>query len=1093
MFEVADGFEVNLFAESPMLAKPIQINFDPQGRLWIASSSVYPQIQPGQPADDKVVVLEDKDRDGYAEKSTVFADGLLIPTGVAPGDGGVYVGQSTELLHFKDNDGDGKADQRRVVLSGFGTEDTHHIVHTLRWGQDGQLYFNQSIYIHSHIETPHGVRRLNSGGVWHLRPPTLELGVYLKGFCNPWGHEFDHFGQSFVTDGAGFQGVSFSIPGATYFTYANMRRELKSISPGNYPKFCGLEIVRSRHFPEDWQGNAVTCDFRAHRIVRFGIEEQGSGYVTRALPDLLRTTNVAFRPIDVKLGPDGALYIADWSNPIIQHGEVDFRDPRRDHEQGRIWRVSTKGRPLVKSPNFGSLNNLQLLEFTASPNAYEQQQARRVLHERGHAIQKDLARWTQSQQGSFALLEALWLYQGIDNVEPGLLQKVLRSNDGRVRAAAVRVLSFWHSRVRDPVGLLAERIVDEHPRVRLEAMRALAQIPGTRSAELVLSALERPMDPFLDYGLWLSINDLAPSWVAAVKSGEWKIAGREKQLEFALGAIQPELAAEVLGLVLPDKIFPRDGAGRWIELVGSAGNQPQLNRLFAQTIEGGFDGVASVRALQALNEAARKRSMKPSGSLAGLTSLFQNSNADVQEQAIRLAGSWKLKQSVPTLLKLISAESTPDRVRGAGFDALREIGGSDVMAGVLPLTTKAQPAATRRQAILCLAALDLDQATPKAVELLAETTNENDALDFWRSLLGIKGAGSKLAPALPKADLPAVMAKTGLRAAREGGRNEPELVWALTRGANLEEQTLTAAELQQLATRVTSDGNPARGENVFRRKELACFTCHAIGGVGGKVGPDLTSIGTSAQPDYLIESMLYPNRKIKEGYHSVIVETKDSMEFSGVLVRENSDELVLRDATDREMTIAKKNVQNRTTGNSLMPSGLLDLLNPQERLDLFRFLSELGKPGAYDASKGNVARSWKLLVETHELAQFGEERVLATAFDDPKWTPARTLVDGRLLRSELVAALEPFERRSPQAVYLAARFEVASAGPVSFQAAGADGALAWIDGKRVGTCSDLKLPLEAGAHTILVRVETKKLPDSIRLHSPEAVFIGNWK
>src|SRR5258707_4579213 len=147
-FQVAPGFEVTLFAADPLLAKPIQMNFDPQGRLWVASSEVYPQIKPGQVANDKVIVLEDTDGDGKADKTTVCADGLLIPTGVEPGDGGAYVADSTDLLHLKDTRGTGRADQRRVVLSGFGTEDTHHILHTLRWGPDGMLYFNQSIYIH---------------------------------------------------------------------------------------------------------------------------------------------------------------------------------------------------------------------------------------------------------------------------------------------------------------------------------------------------------------------------------------------------------------------------------------------------------------------------------------------------------------------------------------------------------------------------------------------------------------------------------------------------------------------------------------------------------------------------------------------------------------------------------------------------------------------------------------------------------------------------------------------------------------------------------------------------------------------------------
>ena len=212
-FVVADGFEVNLFAADPLIAKPLQINFDPAGRLWIASSEVYPQITPGAVADDKVLIVEDRDHDGRADSTTVFARGLLIPTGIEPGDGGAYVANSTELLHFKDTDGDGKADATRVVLSGFGTEDTHHILHTLRWGYDGMLYFNQSIYIHSHIETPHGVRRLGGGGIWQFRPETMELEVFIRGLVNPWGHHFDRWGQSFATDGAGGEGINYCIPG----------------------------------------------------------------------------------------------------------------------------------------------------------------------------------------------------------------------------------------------------------------------------------------------------------------------------------------------------------------------------------------------------------------------------------------------------------------------------------------------------------------------------------------------------------------------------------------------------------------------------------------------------------------------------------------------------------------------------------------------------------------------------------------------------------------------------------------------------------------------------------------------------------------
>src|SRR6266852_2689652 len=286
-FIVADGFEVNLFAADPLLAKPIQMNFDAAGRLWVACSEAYPQIVPGQKPNDKIIILEDRAGKGRADLVTVFAEGLLIPTGVEPGDGGAYVADSTDLLHLKDTKGTGRADQRRVVLSGFGTEDTHHILHTLRWGPDGMLYFNQSIYIHSHIETPHGVRRLNAGGVWQFRPETLQLEVFLHGFCNPWGHHFDRWGQSFVSDGAYGEGINYGLPGASYVFTPGVTRIMWGLNPGS-PKHCGLEITSGRHLPDDWQGDCITNDFRGHRVCRFKLSDDGSTFASREMTEVIK-------------------------------------------------------------------------------------------------------------------------------------------------------------------------------------------------------------------------------------------------------------------------------------------------------------------------------------------------------------------------------------------------------------------------------------------------------------------------------------------------------------------------------------------------------------------------------------------------------------------------------------------------------------------------------------------------------------------------------------------------------------------------------------------------------------------------------------
>jgi putative heme-binding domain-containing protein len=306
----------------------------------------------------------------------------------------------------------------------------------------------------------------------------------------------------------------------------------------------------------------------------------------------------------------------------------------------------------------------------------------------------------------------------------------------------------------------------------------------------------------------------------------------------------------------------------------------------------------------------------------------------VRVPAIRLTGAWRdTGPAFREVTQLASAATTPGPVRDAAFASVRDIGGGQAVNTLVPLTAKTSPASIRRPAVLTLASVNLSKALPPSVELLNDAASEADALALWRELLKIKGAAPALAKALPKSGFSQTAAKAGLRAAREGGRNEPDLILALTLSAGLDqgEVTLSETELKQLAADVKK-GDPARGETLYRRADLNCVACHAIGGAGGKVGPDMTSIGASAPVDYLIESVWFPNKKIKEGYHAVSVETKDGEQFSGILVRENSETLVLRDATNNEKEMAKSRLSDRRMGTlSLMPAGLIDNLNGQER------------------------------------------------------------------------------------------------------------------------------------------------------------------
>jgi putative heme-binding domain-containing protein len=1067
--QVADGFEISLFAADPLLAKPIHMNFDAAGRLWIASSETYPQIKPGQKANDKILILEDTDGDGKADKTTVFADGLLIPTGLEPGDGGVYVGASTELLHLSRPAG-GPV-RTRVVLSGFGTEDTHHMVHTLRWGPDGMLYFNQSIYIHSHIETPYGMRRLGGGGIWQLRPRTGRLEVFARGWWNAWGHHFDRWGQSFVTDGAGGEGVNYCIPGASYDATPGATRRLYGLNPG-HPKYCGCEIVSGRHLPDAWQGNLITNDFRAHRVCRFALSPNGSGYAARQEADLVRTNHPAFRPVDVKMGPDGAIYIADWYNPIIQHGEVDFRDPRRDVTHGRIWRITAKGRPLVPRPRLVDAATRDLLEALRAPEGWTRHQAHRVLTERGASVVQDLAAWVAKlpagAEGDPLRLEALWTYQSLDEVEPGLLGALLRSGDHRIRAAATRVASAWRQRLSDPLALLAPQVRDEHPQVRLEAVRALGEVRDLRAAELALQALDRPLDSNLDYALWLTMRELESQWLPALQEGKFPADGNLRRLLFAVGAVDASAALPALVRLVKGGKLPADAEDGVLLMLAGRGGPAELAPVLERALTPGLSAARRAALLTGLEEAARQRGVRPGGDLTGVIRLAEAKDETLQAAVVRLAGLWKLDALRPRLAEMAWGRGN-DSLKQAAIDGLGALGGPASAEALARVVTADVPPALRRRALLALLSLDASAAARLVVPVLAAARNDTEASDLYEAFLQRKDGAALLTPALRGRQLPADVAKVGVRMVRVSGRPAPKLVEELTRAGNLNTatHTLTPREMEQLVADVARLGDAARGEAVFRRKDQLCLTCHAIGGAGGVVGPDLSSIGASAPVDYLIDSLLLPSKAIKENYHSVQVSTSTGRQFTGIKVRQTKTELVLRTAEDKEVSVPLKDIEEVTPGKSLMPEGLADPLTRSELIDLVRFLSELGKVGPYAVGKAPVVRRWQVLEafqENQDAVARGGIEVLKGNEPPLAWGPAYSNVAGQLPLADLPRL---HLGRSAKAVAVArCQLDATAAGLVRLRLGGVQGLSVWLDGKTVRPRKALDLSLGAGAHTL---------------------------
>ncbi|MBB75937.1 MAG: sorbosone dehydrogenase [Planctomycetaceae bacterium] len=1087
-FVVADGLEVNLYASDPQLAKPIQMNFDAQGRLWIASSEVYPQIKPGQQPTDKIVVVEDLDGDGVAEKTRVFAEGLLIPTGVVPGDGGVYVANSTELAHFSDRDGDFRADEKRVVLSGFGTEDTHHLLHTLRWGPDGCLYMNQSIYIHSHVETPWGVKHLNGGGIWRFRPETMELDVFCRGFVNPWGHHFDAWGQSFATDGAYGEGINYVFPGAVFVTAPEARRVLHGLNPGS-PKHCGLEILSGRHLPAAMRGNMITNDFRANRVCRFVVSENRSGFASRQEAELIKTRHVAFRPIDVKMGPDGAIYIADWYNPIIQHGEVDFRDDRRDHTHGRIWRITAKGRPLLKMPRLSGAGIAELLAQLRAPEAWVRLWAKRMLKRKpAEEVMRALSDWVAAlnpRDTEFERLrvEALWAYESINRVDEQLIGEILRgSPDHRARAAAMRVVSWRQDELTQAADYLLSGVLDDHPRVRLEAVRGLAQRRDPLAAQTALRVLDRPMDRFLDFALWQAMQDLQPYWLAAMRSGELDLTDQVNHLAYALQAVNAQgMAAPLLALFDSRRVAPQREE-QVLKLVAQIGQPDQLGKLLGLILDQREWSVSRrSRLLVNLVEATTERQLLPAGNLQRVEELFESDQPALLLAAIRAAGTWRVDHAQPKLVARLAELTDVSRVGRELLAALRRLGAQDALAQA----ADTHPVlAIRRLAVQELAELDPAVAARRAVGFLREWPVDRPPDALIAAFLEHKQGPPALVRALADVEIPPDVARMSVRAVLGTLRQAPELLKALRQAGRLNTAgwKLTPALLRELLAEVPTEGDPVRGERIFRQSAVQCLKCHAIGGAGGRVGPDLVSIGASAPLDYLVEALLDPNRKIKENFHSLLVETEEGRIYTGIPVRESKTELVLRDVEDRRVTIPRDSIENQTPGRSLMPDGLVDTLTRRELRDLLRFLSELGRVGDFTVDRRRWLRRWQSLQPTSEILH----RLRRTSYDtvanaDPaiQWAPVYSTVAGALPIDEL----PQFKLRNDAGAvtFLRGELDVSSGGQVGLRLNDKLGLTLWVDGNPHDLANSLQFDWQPGRHWVTVGVDLSLRATPLRL------------
>ena len=928
-FQILEGFAVNLFAsEADGLIKPIQMRWDERGRLWVACALSYPQIKPGEKANDYVLICEDTDHDGKADKFEKFVEGLFMPSGIELGDGGLYVAQGTELLHFQDTDGDGKADRQRLVLGGFGTADSHQMINCLNWGFGGELWFSQGHHIYSRVETAYGVETLNRAGIWRYRPRTGHLDPFFQwssAGANCWGVVTTRHGQPFHKSGANI-GSYYSTPG---LVRSNLAVDARALNLCLAPiKQVGMEFLESSHFPDEMQGRIVIGGYYGNTLEqhRLDYDEKTGRYSTELLPNLIETKNNVFRPIEVRVGPDGALYITDWYNPIIGHYQASYRHPDRDKEHGRIWRVTAKGRPLVQPASLAEATLPDLLKLVDSPERWTAYQAKRLLFEKdSEKVVAALDPWVATLKAGepkdeFRRLQALSLYEAHETQRPELLKSLLRSPDPKIRAYATRALSTWarDGELDGALTLLEAQIADEDPLVRLEAIVACSYVDDARIALVAARALDHEFNDYHRHALTKTLHATHHLWAPQLTKGF--AFEKDEHLLFALrnswvennpddlknlsgGAVdyRPNAASnEVLAVIRQQVGRFQDTPDRelvWLQALAARAAADDIPLL----LERGAKHPALLAAIQTA----------PVGDPAPLLEpLWASPEPAVQREAVRLSGLWK-------------ARTFTDRVRTLAFDAASPL---------------------RGPAFSALLVLDTDAAVAARLDALRSAPDTAATAPLLTSLLAQAEGHAGLVRALGQPDvLPAAAAKRALQALNQIGRAEPKLTAPLMKlaGLNPALPVYTKEYVANLVKAAKTFGNAEEGKKVY--ETAGCIACHIPGAAQSKIGPDLSAISRGLPPELIVTEVVWPALNVKEGYEAATVTMKDGTVLTGFKQTETAEAIAVRDlATGVVKSIPKSETQAIQAGGTVMPDGLTAGMDERQLAHLVRYLMGLG-------------------------------------------------------------------------------------------------------------------------------------------------------
>ncbi len=960
-FRLPPGFDIELYAAEPDIGKPINIAFDNKGRMWVTQSFEYPFAAAPGKGKDRISILEDTNGDGIADKFTHFDDTLNIPIGILPVADGAIAYSIPNVIRYTDADGDGNPESRQQLFGPFEFKDTHGMVNNFADGYDGWIYGCHGFTNRSNVAGADGdTVRLISGNTIRFRKDGSRIEHHTHGRINPFGLAFDELGYLYSTD-CHTSPLYQLIKGGDYSQWG--KEEGMGFAPDMKPMeneataLSGIAYYADVHFPEAYRSNFYIGDVVASRVYRNSFHFEGSSPVGKKEADFILSEDPWFRPVDVKLGPDGALYIADFYNSIIGHYEVPLDHPKRDRVSGRIWRVTYKGKS-NKPVNWAQADLDELISALNADNIRNRMTAANELVERSGSasVAPATAILTKKNATPREYIHSLWVLHRLDAITDDMLAAAAIHADSTIRVHALRIMAEQKQPHSSLYALAAAALNDPNPHVQRAATELLSRHNHPESVEALVAFGKKvpDNDAHMIYTIRLTLRNLLrnEALMASVVSRSWT-PEESAVLATVLPGVQTPAAASLLYRYAAEHAFPdnREAAKAFTHIARFIPNN-QLNQVLETGREKGKkEPELNFTIFKAIQDGiVRRGGTEP----AALTQWGK-------DVAVQILKEWQTTKDDHAVYKIKTAMDLIGQYRIAGAE--------EPIAAIAREVNNRND--TRHTALRALLKLNPAAHTTLAVSLLNDAQTHSDLKRDMVNVVGeFPGISQKVLGAVKNAEpdlqysialalaaspngkdillnkvksgeiFPRILIQPNVEERLQLGINARQKALLAELTANLEDVSTERQELiqERIAAFEAADPKPSpeSGRAIFSR---TCSPCHSIGDDGGgMIGPQLNSVGKWGV-NALAEKILDPNRNISESFRTYTLQLKDGKVISGLYRREEGAATVYADAAGKEFTVANKDIVSRTASRyTVMPDQFGTILSQDEFNALLNYL-----------------------------------------------------------------------------------------------------------------------------------------------------------